>query len=1276
MARPLTLLSAAVSLAIAAAGVAGVPAATATPGASPAVILPFKIVDGPKFNRLEAVSRDGQWVVYTGLVPHPTEPGREWFQTFVLDRTTGQTEQVSLGNPGRENDGSSQPMGAEHTISDDGNFVAFSSQDANLPGPPFRYPVGTVAYVRDRAARTIEAVDVSSAEVPGNRSALAVALSGDGRFVAFTSSSTNLVPNPTAMTAGDSTITFYESSYLRDRLTGTTVELAPMGGEYQPVPWGATDYKIGPKVWTMTSDARHVIVSDAFHFYDLDPLAGTTTMLPQGFRPNGSFMVGGISDDGRFISLTTTTDLTPDDTNITGSDVYVYDAVAGVFELISTSKSISSARLCGVNTFCHSGVADTSISGDGRFVAFSSESALAVGDVVPPFRDPEIDAYLRDRLLRRTSLLSSAPAGPNTIQAFVPLVPGDGGFALFESWIPGIVRSSIWERPIDTAPPTPVVTPMGAEDGATYEFGTVPTTTCRVDDEIDGTLEVPVSVSEPVGPLSASGLGTVVASCDYSNSAGVHGSAAVSYIVRDTTAPVLSVPASFSIEATGHTTPIVFEATALDSADGDTPVWCSHQSGERIQPGQVGISCIATDQSGNQAMASFSITVTDTRAPEIVVPPAVTAAATSAGGATVAYAEVRAVDIAWEQVTTYCTPASGLVFRLGSTDVVCTATDGSGNEAQARFTVTVQDATAPIVSVPSAIEVEATSAGGAVVAYSAVTAIDDIDGSTPVACDAAAGSLFALGSTTVTCTATDYQGNIGTSSFRIDVVDRTRPILNGAGDVVVEADSSLGSIASLPNVTALDAVSGTLAVTCDATSGAQFGLGDTVVTCSAADAAGNSATTQYTVSVRDTRGPVVERPTVAAAEATSTQGATVNFGAVTAVDTVDGPVAVSCAPGSGSVFALGVTTVSCSALDARGNTGSVAFPVSVVDTTAPQIVVPANITLRATSSTGASVPFTVQAVDIADGPVATTCSRTSGAVFPLGTTTVTCTSTDRAGNGGTASFTVTVLAAGPTIVVPRTVVVEATGSNGAYVRYPTVTASDPNDGTVRVTCSPTSGSRFPLGITTVTCRATNRAGVTSTNSFEVKVVDTTAPSLSRAPNLSVIATSRSGRTVGFVKPVATDAVSGVLPVTCAPASGSLFALGTTTVTCSATDAAGNVGRTSFTVRVTYAFERDDHQGGAHCSRGEHLRYEFHLTGDSSAIRDAVVRLWATQVGSPSGGSSGQPVAVSPSPTSFGYRSSTGRYVFDLDTSLLRPGIWQITLDAGDGNSQVETIMVR
>ena len=168
----------------------------------------------------------------------------------------------------------------------------------------------------------------------------------------------------------------------------------------------------------------------------------------------------------------------------------------------------------------------------------------------------------------------------------------------------------------------------------------------------------------------------------------------------------------------------------------------------------------------------------------------------------------------------------------------------------------------------------------------------------------------------------------------------------------------------------------------------------------------------------DTTPPVVTVPAPATIEATGPLGALFMY-TVSAMDDVDGAVVASCGPASGATFALGTTTVQCTAADAHGNTGASSFPVTVRDTTPPVITVPATVTIEATAPRLSAVyAYTASAIDAVDGALTPACAPASGATFPVGSTTVTCTAADAAGNAGSGSFVVTVISKAAVNVAP------------------------------------------------------------------------------------------------------------------------------------------------------------------------------------------------------------------------------------------------------------------
>jgi hypothetical protein len=154
----------------------------------------------------------------------------------------------------------------------------------------------------------------------------------------------------------------------------------------------------------------------------------------------------------------------------------------------------------------------------------------------------------------------------------------------------------------------------------------------------------------------------------------------------------------------------------------------------------------------------------------------------------------------------------------------------------------------------------------------------------------------------------------------------------------------------------------------------------------------------------------------------------------------------------------------------------------------------------------------------------------------------------------------------PDLHLPGTITAEATGPKGAVVIYE-ASATDSDDKIVSFSCSPASGSTFPIGTTTVNCQATDQRENTSKGSFKVVVRDTTPPTISGASDVTAEAAGPSGAVVTYPTPTASDLVSGSVPVTCAPPSGATFPLGRTPVTCTATDSHGNKGTATFGVTV-------------------------------------------------------------------------------------------------------------
>ena len=379
--------------------------------------------------------------------------------------------------------------------------------------------------------------------------------------------------------------------------------------------------------------------------------------------------------------------------------------------------------------------------------------------------------------------------------------------------------------------------------------------------------------------------------------------------------------------------------------------------------------------------------------------------------------------------------------------------------------------------------------------------------------------------------------------------------------ITVSATSAAGAAVDY-TASATDMFEGDLPVGCTPPAGATFPVGTTTVNCTATDAFGKTSSGTFTVQVKVTTPPVLTLSGTIVASATGPGGGAVTF-TPTAKDLLGVNVPVTCTPPSGSTFPLGDTTVNCTATDSYGNVGTGSFTVKMQNSGNPVLVLPGNIVAPATGPTGAVVTFTASASDIVDGAVPVVCTPPSGSTFPVASTVVTCTATNHAAHTASGTFTVTVKDV-PVLTLPAGIAATAKGPDGTKVNFQ-AKASDPVTGrNIPVTCTPSSGSTFPIATTTVNCTATNPAGNTVTGSFGVTVRD--VPKLRLPAHRETTATGPGGAVVTFNATVV-DRGDPSASVLCSPASGSMFPVGATTVTCTATNRFGGTATDTLTVTV-------------------------------------------------------------------------------------------------------------
>lgn len=352
--------------------------------------------------------------------------------------------------------------------------------------------------------------------------------------------------------------------------------------------------------------------------------------------------------------------------------------------------------------------------------------------------------------------------------------------------------------------------------------------------------------------------------------------------------------------------------------------------------------------------------------------------------------------------TVTCNPPSGFAFPKGITTVTCTATNGNLPNATCTFTVTVKDNEAPVCHLPANItQNNDAGACNAVVSYTA-TATDNC-GTATINCTPASGSTFSKGTTTVNCTASDDSPDSADTncSFTVTIKDTEAPVCHLPANIVTNNTANACSANVSYTATATDNCPGAT-ISCSPSSGSPFNVGTTTVNCTASDTSTDSPDTNcsFTVTVRDTQAPTIGAcpPNMSVTSSGGCQ--TVNYTPPTATDNC-GSATVNCSPASGFCFPTGTTTVTCTASDTSPDSpnSSCSFTVTVVPCA---ITCPANITVgNSPGQCGATVTYSPNT----NGGCGTiVCSPSSGSFFPVGTTTVTCTTTA----GPSCSFTVTV----------------------------------------------------------------------------------------------------------------------------------------------------------------------------------------------------------------------------------------------------------------------------
>jgi Tol biopolymer transport system component len=367
-----------------------------------------------------SISADGRYVAFesyaSNFVPGDTNGCRD---VFVHDRQTAATTRVSVSSAGEQgNNASYYP-----SISADGRYVAFESAASNLvPGDTNGCDD---VFVHDRQTAATTRVSVSSAGDQGNYGSRYPSVSSDGRYVAFDSLATNLVP-------GDTNGKY--DVFIHDRQTGATTRVSvssagDQGNSHSSDPLISAD----GRYVAFDGLATNLVPGDTNGYGDVfvhDRQTGATTRVSvssAGAQGNGSSSYPSISADGRYVAFeSSATNLVPGDTN-NKWDVFVHDRQTAA----TTRVSVSSAGAQGDGSSGGSySYTSNSISADGRYVALYSYAT----NLVPGDTNGNYDVFVHDRQTAVTTRVSVSSAGEQGYgSSYHPSISADGRYVAFDS---------------------------------------------------------------------------------------------------------------------------------------------------------------------------------------------------------------------------------------------------------------------------------------------------------------------------------------------------------------------------------------------------------------------------------------------------------------------------------------------------------------------------------------------------------------------------------------------------------------------------------------------------------------------------------------------------------------------------------------------------------------------------------------------------------------------------------------------------------------------------
>lgn len=624
--------------------------------------------------------------------------------------------------------------------------------------------------------------------------------------------------------------------------------------------------------------------------------------------------------------------------------------------------------------------------------------------------------------------------------------------------------------------------------------------------------------------------------------------------VNDTEFPTIVCPSDVTVPANFGS--CIASAVALGTptyADNCTVASVVNDAPASFNLGTTIVTWTVTDNAGNSTTCTQNVTVVDNQVPTIACPAAVSVPADLGlcSASAVALGTPATADNCSIASTTNNAPA---IFPLGTTIVTWTVVDGSGNSATCTQLVTVTDNQLPTISCPVAVTVPA-DAGTCVATGVALGTPMSADNCSVASVVNNAPAIFPLGNTTVIWTVTDGSGNFATCSQLVTVTDTQLPTIACPSNITIPANAgtcvATGLALGTPTTTDNCSVA---SVTNDAPF--TFPLGTTTVTWTVTDGSGNTASCTQTVIVIDTQLPTITCPVAVTvpADAGLCTASTVALGSPVTADNCSVASVTNNAP---AIFPLGNTTVTWTVVDGSGNLVSCTQLVTVLDTQAPTITCPANVTVSAGGGSCTATGVALGTPVTADNCSVASVTNNAPATFPLGNTTVVWTVVDGSGNTTTCSQTITVVDTEDPIItcsVPVTVVADLGSCTATGVVLVPATGAD-NCSVASITNN--APVAFPLGTTIVTWTITDGSGNTATCEQPVTVIDTQAPAIVCPAPVTLIADFGACYASGAVlgTPTTSDNCSVASVTNNATAT---YSVGVTPVIWTVVDGSGNV----------------------------------------------------------------------------------------------------------------------